>query len=302
VVFNDFQIADSGMPSSATPPTLGPAASLPAMKLKHPPTQGSVNLAEIEKVIVLKIIKASVISGVLALAACGGGGTGSTVPMPPAPGAQGLWNGSTNTSRSMMSIVLDDGSYWVLYSVPHVSALMAGFVQGTATSLNGSFSSSDAMDFNFEGQGINSGTLLANYVIKQTFNGTLSYLNPNPAFSFTSTYNADYDQAPSALAIAGTYTGIASTTSSNELTTIMVSSMGIVAGTGTGGCQFFGTAVPRAKSNLYDLTVVFSGGVCSSGTSAVAGVGYYDASAKSLHLAALNKSRTNALSFAGIKP
>jgi hypothetical protein len=274
------------------------------MKHKHPPSQRSVNLATIEKVKMLRMIKASVISSVLAPAACGGGGTGSTVPRPPAPDAQGVWSGSTNTYRSIMSIVLDDGSYWVLYSVPHVSPLMAGFVQGTATSLNGSFSSSDARDFNFEGQGINTDTLSANYVVKQTFYGSLSYPNLNTSFTFTSTFNADYDQAPTAVAIAGTYTGIASAVGSTVPTTIVINSLGVVVGTGigAGGCQFLGTAVPRAKGNLYDLTVVFAGGVCSSGTSAVAGVAYYDASAKSLYVAALNKSRTNALSFAGIKP
>ena len=202
----------------------------------------------------------------------------------------------------MTSIVLDNGTYWLLYSVPHVSALVAGVVQGTGSSLNGSFSSSDGIDFNLEGQGINSATLSASYVARQSFNGSVAYPDPNQAFTFTGAYDAEYDQTPSAAAIAGTYTGIASVVGSNELTTIAVSSSGVVVGTGTGGCKFLGTAAPRTKGNLYDLSVVFGGGVCSGGTSAVTGIGYLDASAKRLYVAALNKSRSNGLIFSGIKP
>jgi hypothetical protein len=257
--------------------------------------------------LMIKMIKAFAVSWILALAACSGGGGGSgTVPaLDPGPAttsAEGLWIGSTSTSRSVTGIVLDNGTYWILYSVPHVSALMAGVVQGTSTSLNGSFSSSDGIDFNLEGQGINSATVSASYLAKQSFNGSVTYTSPNQAYTFTSTYNSDYDQSPGVSVIAGTYTGIASVTGANELTTIVVSSLGVVAGTGTGGCQFLGTAAPRTRGNLYDLSVVFGGGSCPNGTSTVTGIGYFDSSAKRLYVAALNKSRNNGLIFVGIKP
>jgi hypothetical protein len=252
----------------------------------------------------ITMIKAFAMSWILALAACGGSsGNGGAAPAPePAPSAEGLWNGSTSTSRSVTGIVLDDGTYWILYSVPHVSALVAGVVQGTGTSLNGSFSSSDGIDFNLEGQGINNATLSASYMAKQSFNGSVTYPNLNPAFTFTSSYNSDYDQTPSVSAIAGTYVGLASVAGSNELITIVISSPGVVAGTGgTSGCQYLGTAVPRAKGNLYDLSLVFGGGACSGGTSAALFRSYFDSSAKRLYVAALNKSRSNGLVFVGIK-
>lgn len=246
-------------------------------------------------------IKVFAMAWILALAACGGsGGNGGAAPAPPAPSAEGLWTGSTSTSRSVTGIVLDDGTYWVLYSVPHVSALIAGVVQGKGTSLNGSFSSSDGIDFNLEGQGINNTTLSASYVAKQSFNGSVTYPNLNQAFTFTSSYNTGYEQTPSVSAIAGTYIGLASVAGSNELITIVVSAPGVIVGTGTGGCQFLGAAVPRAKGNLYDLSVVI-GGACPNGASAVTGIGYFDSSAKRLYVAALNKSRSNGLIFVGIK-
>jgi hypothetical protein len=77
----------------------------------------------------------------------------------------------------------------------------------------------------------------------------------------------------------------------------------VVAGTGaTSGCQYGGLVVPRTKGNLYDVSQVIGGGGCATGTSAVTGIGYFDSGSKRLYLAALNKSGTIAMSFAGIKP
>lgn len=253
----------------------------------------------------LKTIKALAMSGVLALAACGGGGSSNTATGPSAI-AEGLWSGSTSTSRSVTAIVLDNGSYWFLYSVPRVNAVVAGFIQGTGNAaLDGSFSSTDGVDFNLEGRGINNATLAASFVARQSFNGSVSYASANPPFTFTSSYNADYDQTPSLSAIAGSYAGIASVAGGTEATTITISPQGVMAGTGltASACQFVGTAVPRTKGNLYDLSMVVSGGgACASGTSAVSGIAYFDSGSKRLYLAALNKSRSNGLSFVGIKP
>ena len=251
----------------------------------------------------ITMIKAFAVSGMLALAACGGGGSGDASPASaPASSAEGLWIGSTSTSRTVTGFVLDDSTYWILYSVPHVSALIGGFVQGKGTPLNGSFASSDGIDFNVEGSGINTTTVAASYMVKQSFNGSVTHPTLNQAFTFTSSYNPDYEQAPSVSALAGTYTGIASSGGSTELTTIVIRSPGIVVGTGTGGCQFLGTVAPRAKGNLYDLALAFGGGACSNGTTAVTGIGYFDSSAKRLYVAALDHSRSSGLIFEGIKP
>jgi hypothetical protein len=240
---------------------------------------------------------------VLTLAACGSGGGSDGAAPPPVSSAEGLWIGSTSASRSVIGIVLDNGTYWMLYSLPHAGSIIAGVVQGTASSLNGSFASSDGIDFNLEGQGISSATVSASYLVTQSLNGSVTYTNLNPAHTFTSTYNSDYDQTPFVSAITGNYLGLASVAGSNEATSIAVSPQGVVAGTGgSSGCQYLGTARPRAKGNLYDVTVVIGGGgACAGGTNAVTGIGYFDASAKRLYITALNKSRSNGLIFVGIK-
>lgn len=250
----------------------------------------------------LLMIKAFAMSWMLALTACGGGGDSGAAAVSDAT-AQGLWNGSTSTSRSVTGIVLDDGTYWLLFSVPNVSALLAGFVQGTGTSLNGSFSSSDAIDFNISGQGINSATVSASYITKQSFNGSVSYPSLNAPLTFTSSYNADYEQTPNLTFVAGDYLGIASVANLNEAVTFIISAQGVIAGAGaTSGCQYGGLVKPRTTGNLYDVSLVIGGAACATGTNAVTGIGYFDAGPKRLYLVALNTSRTIGMNFTGIKP
>lgn len=239
----------------------------------------------------------------LALVGCGGGGGGGSSSSPPASTtAEGLWNGSTSTSRTVTGIVLDNGTYWVLYSSPNNSAVIAGAVQGTGTSLNGSFSSSDAKDFNLEGQGINNATVSASYNAKQSFNGAVTYSSPTPSVTFTSTYNPAYEQTPSLTSVAGTYFGTAAVVGGTESATVVVTSTGQITGIGISGCQFSGTATPHPKGNVFDLAVTFGGGVCSNGTSTVTGIGYFDATQNRLYSTALNSARSNGFIFVGTKP
>ncbi len=249
------------------------------------------------------LVQAFAISCALALSACSGGGGSDNAAPPPAPvaNAEGLWGGTNSDSRSVRSIVLDDGTYWFFYSIPNLSTVLAGVVQGKGTALNGSFSSTDGVDFNVEGAGLHNATLSASYVTKQSYNGSVTNTFLNQVAAFTSSYIAEYEQTPSVSAIIGTYSGVASVTGSNEVTTIIVSSPGVVAGTGSGGCKFLGTVVPRARGNLYDLSIAFGGGACPSGTSTVAGIGYFDSGAKRLYVAALNSAKTNGLLFLGLK-
>lgn len=251
------------------------------------------------------ILRALAAASILVLAACsGGGGSDSAAPSsPPAPiaNAEGLWSGTDSTSRSVTGMVLQDGTYWILYSIPHVAAVLGGVIQGSGSSLNGSFSSSDGVDFNVEGQGVNNATLSASYVTRQTLNGSVAYPALNQAYTFTSAYDPAYEQTPAISAIAGTYSGISSVPGTNEVTSVVITSPGVIAGAGTGGCKFLGTVTPRARGNVYDLSIAFSGGACSSGTSKVTGIGYYDSVAKRFYAGALNQARTSGLLYLGIR-
>ena len=233
----------------------------------------------------------------LVLCGCGGGGGDSSSPS----SAEGLWIGSASTGRTVSGLVLDDQSYWVLYSQVGNPAVIAGAFQGNGTSSNGTFTSSNGLDFNLEGFGIQPASVSASYATKQNFNGTATYPGPI-VVSFTSTYSSDYDLTPSLSAIAGTYTGTAATSAGSEGATVTISALGIVTGLSVGGCSFSGSASTRSRGNVFNVSITFGGGVCVNGTSTVTGVAYFEAPLKLIRSAALNGARSDGFIYVGTKP
>ena len=240
------------------------------------------------------------------LAGCGGGGSSSSAA-PASTSAQiasaeGLYTGTTSTNRTVTGIILSDGTYYVLYSPQGSSSFIAGVVQGTGTTTGGSFASTDAKDFNLEGQGILSASVSSSFTAKSSFNGTVSYPALNQSVTFTTTYDTDYDTTPSLNAIAGTYAGQSAVVGGSENATVVLSSSGALSGSGNSGCTFSGQATPRAHGNAYDLTVTFGGSPCANANTTTKGIGYYRASTKRLYAAGLNSGRTNGFIYVGAKP
>lgn len=232
----------------------------------------------------------------------GGGGGGSSAPPAVVSTAEGMWTGTTSSNRTVNGFVLDDGTYWVLYSAANNSNTIAGGVQGSSTSNNGNFTSTNAKDFNLEGLGILNATISGSYFAKQSLNGLINYPTLAQNVTFTSTYNASYDATASLANLAGTYTGTGAVVGGTETATLTITAAGAVTGNGVSGCQFSGTATPRSKGNVYNLSITFGGGVCSNGTNTVTGIGYYDSTLKRLWGAALNVARDNGFIFVGTKP
>jgi hypothetical protein len=98
--------------------------------------------------------------------------------------------------------------------------------------------------------------------------------------------------------IAGTYTG---PIADGQTVTVTAASAGTLAGHSTDGCTFTGSFTPRAKGNVFNVTVTFGGGACSNGTDTVNGVAFYDAATQRLYSAAINSARTNGFIFIGTK-
>ena len=83
------------------------------------------------------------------LAGCGGGGGDSQSPKP-GPSAEGVYGGTLtgSTSTAFQLLVLENGDLWSLYGTQTPTQFsVSGFVQGSGTSNNGSFTSSNARDF-----------------------------------------------------------------------------------------------------------------------------------------------------------
>jgi hypothetical protein len=234
----------------------------------------------------------------ISVSACGGEDTES--PPPPSP-AEGLWHGSTNTGRTVTGLVLDDGTYWFLYSLVGNPSVIAGGIQGSGSGQDGRSLSSNGKDFNLQAQAISTVSILGNYVPKQTMNAAVTYIN-GVQVVVTAIYDPDYDLTPDMSLLAGTYSGSAATAGGIETVTGSLSATGSIVGSSTSGCNFNGLFAPRPRGNVYDVSITFSGGICSNGTSTVNGVGFFDASSKKLFGAALNSTRTNGFLFTGTKP
>lgn len=229
--------------------------------------------------------------------ACSSGGGQSSSPPPASPAAtsaEGLWKGTTPTGRAVGALVLDDDSFWVLYTVIGNPSVVAGLVQGNGTSNQGSFTSSNTKDFNLEGAGILDATISGAYVQKKSLNGTITYQGGGTG-SFTTTYDVDYELAPNATLVAGTYSV---PTPDNQTVTVTVSSAGAISGSSTNGCTYAGSFAPRAKGNVFNSTVT---GICSNSTDTFNGVAFYDAATQRLYSAGLNSTRTSGFIFIGTK-
>jgi hypothetical protein len=135
------------------------------------------------------------------------------------------------------------------------------------------------------------------YVPNKSFQGTIAYFNGDTE-SFTTTSDADSESAPHLTLVTGTYAGLRS---DHHQVTVTVDSTGTLSGHSSEGCTFGGTLSPRAKGNVFNVTLTFEGGACGTGTETLTGVAFYDAATNRLYSAALNHARTTSYLFLGTK-
>lgn len=234
----------------------------------------------------------------VAMAACGGGGDDSQ-SAGPSP-AQGLWLGSTANGRTVTGLVLSDGTYYVLYSRVGNAGVLGGVVQGTSSASGGTWSSSDARDFNIEGVQVLSATLTGSYSTKQTLSGTVGY-SSGTSTAFSANYSNAYESAPSLSAVSGSYSGNIALSQGVQGASVAVSTSGAITASAN-GCSATGTAAPRSDGNAFNIAITFGSSPCFFAGQTFTGIAYYDAATKRLYAAAPNAARTDGVLFIGTKP
>ena len=234
-----------------------------------------------------------IIAIVVMLTAAGCSDTATTSPTTST--AEGLWNGNTNTGRTLAAAVLDDGTYYLFYSIPATPILIGGVIQGSGTSSDGAFNSTNAKDFGI-GVPAQSATLSANFAARQSLNGSISYQAGNTV-SFTTAYNTAYDTTPSFAVVAGTYAGQAGSSGGSQPATVTVATDGTFQGIEQNGCQFTGRATARTRGNVFDVTMSFGTPPCFFPSSTFQGIAYFDIPAHRLFAVAPNSTRTDAAIF-----
>jgi hypothetical protein len=187
-----------------------------------------------------------------------------------------LYKGATSNGRAVAGIVLDDNSFYAIYSGINNPTVTGGAVQGTIQAAAGSFSITDAVDVNIEGLGTQVATVSGTYGEKQFIKGTITYPASNQAVSFSANYSADYETTPALSAIAGTFAGSANTSIGSEGVKFSISATGDLGGRSAGGCAFSGTVKPRSSGNLYVETIQFGAAPCALPGATLSGISYFD--------------------------
>jgi hypothetical protein len=213
--------------------------------------------------------------------------------------AEGLWTGTTTNNQTVKAIILDDGTYYLLYSNAG-DATESGTVQGSSTEANGNFTSSDGVDFpttasNIEGRTTVGGT----YVSRNSLLLTLA--GPGGTRSLSASYDASYERPASLAAIAGAYTGISGHVSDPFTVTASIDLSGNIM-INHPLCSFSSNAIPRGSVNVFDWTVTTTAGVCLNGPgNTVSGVLYYDESKRQIHGFAPFSAHTDEFFLIGTK-
>ena len=254
----------------------------------------------------------------LLLTACssGGGDSAGTAQVVPVCTAEGLWTG-TMAGRTVNGAVLDDRTYWFLYSEVGGPTVMAGTLQGNCSTSNGIFTSSNGLDFSNTPPFVEilPITVTGPYVMPLTLDGTVTY--SAGALTFTSTFNSENSVTPVIANVADTYSGSVF----GFAHTITISNLGVITvttppntGYRTGGsadvsgielgCDFTGTLSPRSQGgNMYDITLTPTTNAFMCALGPFNGVAFFDAANdRRIYVLALNSDRNRVFPFTGTRP
>ena len=163
----------------------------------------------------------------------------------------------------------------------------------------------DGRDFNFEGAGQNEIRVSASYEPFMTIDGTIFYPGGG-GLTFSLDHSADYESAAALADIAGTYSGQGrpanAVTGELEEVTLRMTTSGTISGiTQSTECSFAGTVTPRARGNVFDITVQFNGVNCADSLATVSGVAFANGAPGTVVALALNPGRTDGFLFTGTR-
>ena len=256
----------------------------------------------------------------LLLTACssGGGDSAGTAQVVPVCTAEGLWTGTMAGGRTVNGAVLDDRTYWFLYSAVGAPTIMAGTLQGDCSTSNGIFTSLNGLDFSNDLEEKFPVTVTGPYVMPLTLDGTVTYPTVGGGtLAFTSTFNSENSVPPVIANVDDTYSGSVF----GFPHTITISNLGAITvttppntGYTTGvsvdvsgielGCDFTGTLSPRSQGgNMYDITLTPTTNASMCALGPFNGVAFFDATDnKRIYVLALNSSRNRVFPFTGTRP
>ncbi len=226
-------------------------------------------------------------------------------PMPVASAASGLWEGSTADGRKLVSVILDNGVFWSLYSPPGQSGNVEGIITGYGKVDSSNFNSTKAYEFNFRNLAAIQQTEMHSHISQdgahKTLNGSFSTLGNKHNIDFTTAYSTSLTQAAPLSTLAGTYIGVGLQHNSSTLQTLKIDSDGKLSSTVLNACRISGTVSARNNINAYSVSITFGATPCKNPNTTVNGVGFYDSKTRQFYTIGINGQRNDGFIFAGVK-
>lgn len=259
----------------------------------------------------------------LLLAGCNGSSSsssdnpGSTLPpittTPPAD-AQGIWQGSIDTptagARQMETIVLSDGSLWMVYSNTNDPASTdpllnaAGVIQGSGTpNEDGTYTVANGRLVSLEDGSKADAAIAATYLTGSSFNGNITQSGgttslPSPA-TFTGLYKMEYNNNLTLAHLAGNYPGSLTTNLGKHSATLTVDSSGAISGSDSTGCSISGQASQRDRGPVFDVSLTFGSEAGCGANAAVSMNGIFSLETNRAGIIALDDGRAKTFVFVG---
>ena len=193
---------------------------------------------------------------------------------------KGVWTGTTSLDESVHAVVLEDGTFYLVYTQPGTTTDVA-LVRGTLTSADGAISSTDAINFPIALREEVAGVARKNSVSGTFIPQRQLQLDISSATA-TRSVSADYvpgsEQAPSVAALAGQYTGATGHIAGRRAASWTIDAGGKLSGSNTVGCVFNGTITPHASVHAFDWTITEKapGSCIFDDAVTISGMLYYD--------------------------
>jgi hypothetical protein len=218
-------------------------------------------------------LTSTVLAATALVAACGGGG-GDAPAATPIAALDGYYQGTVSSGSQFQLLALENGQFYSLVGNTDAQGVfrVTSLVEGRGISTNGTFATSSVKEFTSTGQ-VLSESLSATYVPKTSVAGTLTYSGSAVTFSgnVSASSNYNYETAATLSAVSGSWSG---GSLYGEGQTVAISTTGAITGTSALGCQYTGTASPRASGkNVLDVTVTFGPSPCALPGQTGSGIG-----------------------------
>lgn len=208
-------------------------------------------------------------SAAMLVTACGGGGGGSDDDDEPT--AAGLWDGSMSDGRFASGVVLEDGTYYLVYGADSSEPEDIEFAQGTGSLVGGRFVSDDGVAYQVGG-GRQAVVLDLALDPRDRMEGTISF--DGTPVTLAVDYEDLTDDTPRLSQIDGSYLAQAISTVVTDIGSLDISSTGQL-DLDFGACSGSGRVVPRDDINAFDITLNLDGD-CGLPTGALGGVATWD--------------------------